>query len=158
MKIFINQQENVEIIVFGSHEPKDHPDFGYKTTYIGRIYDDITLSILYSAADVMVVPSKSESFGQTAMEALACGTPCVAFKCTGLVDIIDHKKNGYLAIPFEAEDLSRGIAYILEDEDRWKVLSQNARKKVINNFDINIVAKQYINLYKKILLSRRKVK
>ena len=155
LKIFINQQENVEIIVFGSHEPKDHPDFGYKTTYIGRIYDDITLSILYSAADVMVVPSKSESFGQTAMEALACGTPCVAFKCTGLVDIIDHKKNGYLAIPFEAEDLSRGIAYVLEDEERWKLLSNNARQKVIDTFDINIVVKKYINLYEEILESRR---
>ena len=151
LHFYINNSDDVEIIVFGSNEPENIPDFGYPIKYLGRLHDDISLNVLYSCVDVMVVPSKSENFPNTVLESLSCGTPVVAFAIGGIPDQIDHKKNGYLAIPYEAEDLSRGIAYILEDEDRWKVLSQNARKKVINNFDINIVAKQYIKLYGEVL-------
>jgi len=64
----------------------------------------------YSAADVLVVPSIQESLGQSASEAMACGTPVVAFSDTGLSDIVDHKVNGYLAKTYFEEDLARGIS------------------------------------------------
>lgn len=146
-----NKNERIEILVFGSNEPKEAPNFGFKTTYIGRLYDDISLNILYSVADVMVVPSKSESFGQTALEALASGTPCVAFKCTGLVDIIKHKVNGYLAHPYNPEDLAAGIEYVIKNGKEWMKLSENARRIVSNNFDIKNISEKYIKLYEEVL-------
>ena len=80
--------------------------------------DDLSLRLLYSAADVMVVPSIQEAFGQTASEAQACGTPVAAFKIGGLLDVVSHKETGYLADPYDPKSLAYGINWIIEDEER----------------------------------------
>jgi glycosyltransferase involved in cell wall biosynthesis len=102
---------------------------------------------LYSAADVVAVPSMQEVFGQAATEAMACGTPVVAFACTGLLDIVVHLETGYLAKPFETEDLAAGIEWILGDEKRRLQLGVNARNRVMDHFDSGVVAKQMITVY-----------
>ena len=140
--------ENTEIIIFGSSKPEKEELIRYKTNYVGPLYDDISLISLYSCADVMIVPSKQESFGQTASEAMACGTPVVAFNSTGLKDIIDHKINGYLAEPFNSEDLKNGIEWILNN-DNYQALSKNAREKVIKHFSEEVLTPKFIELYKK---------
>ena len=138
--------ENIEFIVFGSSEPKNPPKLPHKIRYLGHLSDDVSLVSLYSACDVMVVPSKREAFGQTASESLSCGTPVVAFGIGGLPDIIDHKINGYLAQPFDTFDLAKGIDWVL-NSDNYDELSENARQKVVREFDYGVVAKKYINLY-----------
>ena len=65
--------------------------------------------------------------------------------------MLDHQINGYLAKPFDTTDLAYGIKWILEDNIRWKQLNQNARKKVIKEFNIIKVAKRYIDLYKDVI-------
>ena len=70
----------LELIVFGQSEPKSPPDFGLPVRYVGFLQDDLSLRTLYSAVDLVVVPSRVESFCQTASEAHACGTPGVAFR------------------------------------------------------------------------------
>lgn len=140
----------VELLVFGSSQPKSVLDFGFKTHYLGHLHDDLSLRVLYSAADVMVVPSLQEAFGQTASEPMACGTPVVAFGHTGLLDIIDHKENGYLAKPLDSNDLANGIAWIM-NANKEVDLSLNARNKVLKEFDSNHIARQYIELYQSIL-------
>jgi glycosyltransferase involved in cell wall biosynthesis len=145
------QIKNIELVVFGSSEPKEKLDFNFKTHYTGHLYDDVSLITLYSACDVMVVPSLQEAFGQTASESMSCGTPVVAFGATGLLDIVDHKQNGYLAQPYDSNDLARGIEWVLEDEQRYKQLCFAAREKVIEKFDFEKVAKQYVDLYQSLL-------
>ena len=140
--------ENTEIIIFGRSKPEKEALIMYKTNYVGHLYYDISLISLYSCADVMIVPSKQESFGQTASEAMACGTPVVAFNSTGLKDIIDHKINGYLAEPFNSEDLKNGIEWILNN-DNYQALSKNAREKVIKHFSEEVLTPKFIELYKK---------
>jgi len=139
-----------ELIVFGAGEPENSPDFGLPVHYLERLHDDVSIALLYSAADVMVVPSRQEAFGQTASESLACGTPVVAFGATGLLDIVEHKINGYLAKPFDTSDLATGIDWILSDENRHKELCIKAREKAVACFDIEKVAKQYESLYQEI--------
>lgn len=151
------ENKNIEIVIFGSLKPKSEENLGFKTHYLGRFYDEISLALVYSAADVMIVPSMQEAFGQTASESLACGTPVVAFGITGLLDIVDHQKNGYLAKPFDAADLAYGIKWVLGDKSRWKNLSESARAKVVNEFDIVKVAKRYEDLYKDIIKNRRDI-
>ena len=146
----LDKNDEVEFVVFGSSEPKESQNFGLKTHYLGHLHDDVSLVTLYSAVDVMVVPSLQEAFGQTASEAMACGTPVVAFGHTGLLDIVDHKKNGYLATPFDTTDLKDGIEWILNNE-HYDELCQNAREKVMREFDSQIVAQKYIELYKGVL-------
>ncbi len=75
----------------------------------------------------MVVPSLQDNLPNTVMESLAYGTPCVAFDIGGMSDMIEHKKNGYLAQAFEIQDLAKGIAWILEDQERYQKLSDRPR-------------------------------
>ena len=81
------------------------------------------------------------------MESLSCGTPCVAFKIGGIPDLIEHKGNGYLAAPFDPEDLAQGIYWVLEDEKRHERLSSRAREKVIEEFDIKLISRKYMEMY-----------
>jgi glycosyltransferase involved in cell wall biosynthesis len=143
---------NVECYVFGASAPPPQPlDFGFPTRYLGSMTDNVALAVLYSAADVMIVPSREEAFGQTALEALSCGTPAVAFRVGGLVDTIRHKENGYLAEPFQIEDLARGIGFVLEDTTRHVELSYNARKTALDGFTLEHQARQYLEVYSELL-------
>ena len=135
-----------EVCIFGSERPEEEKVLNFKTHYFGHIHNDEFLRKLYSAADVMVVPSKMESFGQTASEALSCGTPVVAFDTSGLRDIVKHKVNGYLAKPFDSMDLAKGIQWVL-DSKSYDLLATNSREIATKNFDSNVVAQQYIKLY-----------
>ena len=142
--------DNIELVIFGSSKPDNPIDFGFPAHYLGRFNDDISLRVLYSAADVMVTPSLQENLSNVVMESIACGTPVVAFNIGGNPDMIDHQKNGYLAKPYDTKDLAEGIKWILNypypDE-----LRNNARQKVLENFEMTMVAEQYKSLYEGII-------
>lgn len=146
-----NLKTEIELVIFGANEPKDPVDLGFKTHYLGRFDNEVTLSQLYSAADVMIVPSIQESFGQTASESLACGTPVVAFNATGQKDIVAHQECGYLAQPYEVEDLAQGIAWVLQDPQRHQQLRLNARAKAISTYSLDLQAQSYLSLYQEVL-------
>jgi glycosyltransferase involved in cell wall biosynthesis len=77
---------------------------------------------------------------------MACGTPAVAFDIGGLSDLIEHRKDGFLCAPFNVDELHAGIIWVLENNQDSE-LSDLARKKVLDKFDIRVVAKQYMDLY-----------
>jgi len=141
---------NIELVVFGSSKPENAPKLKFKTYYLGQLHDGISLKILYSACDVMVVPSLQENLSNAIMESLSCATPVIGFDIGGNSDLIDHKTNGYLALPFDSDDLARGIEWVLNVEN-YDELCINARNKVLEKFDSKVVAKQYIELYKEVL-------
>jgi glycosyltransferase involved in cell wall biosynthesis len=146
----------LEVVIFGASQPDNPPDLGFKTHYLGHLHDAISLATVYSAADVMLVPSLQESFGQTASESFACGTPVVAFNSTGLKDIVDHQQNGYLAKPYEVEDFAKGIIWVLENEQRLQKLSFYAREKAEQEFTLELQARRYSALFQKILMIAKK--
>jgi glycosyltransferase involved in cell wall biosynthesis len=143
--------DRAEVVLFGEPESSLSADYCFKTHCLGWQEDEARLAMLYAAADVFVLPSIQETLGYTVMEAMACGTPCVAFNQGGVPDLIDHRENGYLAFPFEPVDLARGIAWILENRLRWEELSANSRCKIANNFALEKVAKRHLDLYHDIL-------
>ena len=145
MKILSNNLD-FEALIFGNRESIQSDELGIPVNYLGYISDE-QLSLLYSSADVMVVPSMQEVFGQTASEAMACGTPVVSFDSTGLVDIVKHKENGYLAKPFDIKDLAKGIEWVVEQDQRKEYLSEASRKYVEKNFELKSIAKKYADLY-----------
>jgi D-inositol-3-phosphate glycosyltransferase len=73
------------------------------------------LSTYYRAADVCVVPSRSESFGLVALEAAACGTPVVAAAVGGLTTLVDHGHTGYLVDPSTPAAFADAASAILAD-------------------------------------------
>ena len=125
---------------------------GIKIFKVDRLDNDNEIKHFYNAIDFVVVPSRLESFGQTASEAHSCGKPVVAFKCTGLTDIIKHKINGWLAEPFDISELATGIDYILDlDEVTFKKYCQDSRNMAEKKFSYEVISKKYIELYKDIL-------
>ena len=146
--------DNIELVIFGSSKPKEKQPFKQKTHYLGHLHDDASLVSLYSAVDLMVVPSLQETLPQTASEAMACGTPVVAFAHTGLFDIVEHKKTGFLAKPFKEDNLAEGIEWVLNSSN-YDDLCFNARDKIVKEFDSVFISNRYIDLYKQVLLNNK---
>jgi glycosyltransferase involved in cell wall biosynthesis len=142
--------DNNELVVFGSSHPKTSQGFKQKAHYLGQLHDDVSLRVLYSAADVMIVPSLQENLSNAIMESLACGTPIVGFAIGGNSDLIVHQITGYLAKPYSATDLAQGIEWVM-NASNYQEISQNSREKVLREFDSQVVAKKYIDLYNKII-------
>ena len=117
----------LELVVFGQSPPAQSTDLGFPIHYIGRLHGDISLRLLYTAADVFVIPSRQDNLPNTGLEAHACGTPVVAFRTGGLPDIVSHRDTGALAEPFDPYSLADEIRWVLEDPLRRRQLGRAAR-------------------------------
>lgn len=137
----------LELVVFGQLAPKTPPDMGFPVHYTGHLHDDISLRLLYSAADALVIPSRQDNLPNTGVEAHACGTPVVAFDACGLPDIVSHQQTGYLAKAFDPTDLAAGIHWVLADPARHAALRQAARAKAVALWSTAVVAGQYQRVY-----------
>ncbi len=87
------------------------------------------LSTYYRAADVCVVPSRSESFGLVALESAACGTPVVASAVGGLTTLVDHGLTGYLVDDRDPEAFAACIDAILDDPGRAAAMGERAAQR-----------------------------
>lgn len=121
---------------------------------LGSLTDDMSLALLYSAADVFVCPSREDNLPNTVAEALACGTPCAAFNVNGLPDMIEHRKNGWLARPFDPADLAEGIRW-LTGHPHPEQLRREARKKAVGEYSVTAMEARYVTLYADVLRGGR---
>ncbi len=142
------------LVLFGSWNRPVIKGWSAPMHVFGHLYDEPSLSLLFSACDIFVAPSLEDNLPNTVLESLACGTPVVAFDIGGMPDMIEHKKNGYLAKAYEPEDLASGIEWMLSDEIIRGALSREARLKAEKEFDINLLAQKYLDLYKAVLIGR----
>ncbi|MDQ3100293.1 MAG: glycosyltransferase family 4 protein, partial [Bacteroidota bacterium] len=140
---------SVELAIFGASRPIDAPDLGHPTHFMGRLNDDLSLCLLYNAADVTVVPSVQENLSNTIVESLSCGTPAVAFKIGGNPDMIEHMSNGYLAKPFDPKDLAHGIGEVL-GRNQTGAFSTRARELTMERFEMELVSRKYLELYQRV--------
>ena len=140
---------NLILVVAGQSKPVEPIVAKFPVYYIPPVHDDVSLSLMYNVANVVVVPSIQENLSNTVIESMACGVPVVAFNIGGNSDMIDHKKNGYLAQLQDENDLAHGISWSLDNEH--PLLSKNAREKVIQTFSHSAVVKRYVELYREIL-------
>lgn len=146
-----NGRDDVRLLIFGQDRPSEQLDGGFRVHYAGALRDDASLRLHYAAADVMVVPSRQDNLPQTATEAMACGTPVVAFRVGGLPDVVDHQRTGYLAEPQDAESLAAGIEWVLADAERRRELGVAARAVAERRWAPEIVARQYVEVYEDVL-------
>lgn len=145
----MGDRDNVELVLFGANHPAI--DVGLKAHHVGMVDNDQVLALLYSAADVFVAPSVQDNLPNTVMEALACGTPCVAFHIGGMQDMIDHRQSGYLATPFDAVDLAHGLEWTMANR---AALAGHARAEAAARYDIGQIAARYVALYAEVIGDR----
>jgi glycosyltransferase involved in cell wall biosynthesis len=125
--------------------------FSTQTHFLGTLQDEISMALVYAAADVFVAPSTEENLSNAVLESMSCGTPVVAFSIGGMPDMIVHRKNGYLASAFDTSDLAGALLWVLNDQHRWKSLSAEARNTVVRSFSLYESAKRYLGLYGELL-------
>lgn len=140
--------DDYELVVFGAASGNNR--FRIRTHFLGQLRDEISMALVYAAADVFVAPSVEDNLPNTVLEALSTGTPVLAFGIGGMPDMVSHKNNGYLASAFDTTDLAAGIQWILEDTDRWKKLAGHARTTVVERFTLQLSAERYLKLYQEI--------
>lgn len=141
--------DGLELVIFGAGDTDKGGsiDLDVPLHRIGALRDNVSLNLLYSACDVFVLPSLQDNLPNTLLEALACGTPCVAFDTGGIGDLLQHQENGYLAHLADAADLRRGIEWSLAQE--W--WPQRIHQRVAERYASDRISKQYIELYQSIL-------
>jgi glycosyltransferase involved in cell wall biosynthesis len=137
----------LELVIYGENAPQVAAKLGFPVHYLGHLYDDISICLAYNAANLMIVPSYQEAFGQIASEAQSCGCPVIAFNSTGLADVVSHLETGYLAKPFDTTDLAYGINWVLENEERRQLLSIAARQRALKLWTPEVVVPQYLEVY-----------
>lgn len=106
------------------------------------------LSLIYSAADVFVIPSSQEAFGQTAIEAIACGTPVVGFAIGGILDTVRPGLTGLLAPVGDVAGLRTAIAELLADPLMRAKLGANCRRIAVEEYALEVQARRYADLYR----------
>ena len=98
------------------------------------------------------MPSAIESFGLTALEAMACGTPVIAFRTGGLPDLVLQGETGWLADEVNSPDsLYQGLHWLLHHPQERRAMGYNARKRVEQEFTADLMAERYISLYQELL-------
>lgn len=142
--------DSVELVVFGQVKDKMADMLPVRIHAMGYLSDDQKIALLYSAVDTFVTSSLEENLPNTIMEAMACGTPCVGFQTGGIPEMIDHGHNGYVAHYQDAEDLAKGIQWVISHPDP-EALRQACVEKVRTHYAEAVVARQYITLYEQLL-------
>lgn len=114
------------------------------------VTDEAQLALYYSAADLFVFPTRAENFPLVTLEAMACGTPVVAYAVGGIPEQIEHMVDGCLVEQGDEVDLAKYVAELALNPALVKKLSENATKKVNKRYNEGVIIKQFIDLYKEV--------
>lgn len=108
---------------------------------------------LYSISDLMLLLSEKESFGLVALEAMACGVPCIGTNVGGIPEVIDHGQTGYICELGDIEDMAEKAIDLLQHPQKHQQFSESSVKLVREKFQATTIVKQYEDLYKSLLQS-----
>lgn len=142
----LDKKIDIELLTFGERGDSPAPD-GVRWQHLGTLRSRDKLSMLYSAADIFVMASLQEAFGQTAQEALACATPVVAFDVGGISDMVHPNETGLLAEVADVEHLARNIASLTLNPNERERLGRNGRRLMEREFSLEKQKQAYLELY-----------
>ncbi|MBM4439471.1 MAG: glycosyltransferase family 4 protein [Candidatus Rokubacteria bacterium] len=114
---------------------------------VDHLDDDAALAASYAAADVFVLPTVAENLPNGILEAMACGTPAVAFEVGGVPDVVRHLETGYLAAPRDAAGLAKGVELLLADDDLRARLGHESRATVEREHGLLLQARRFLAVY-----------
>jgi glycosyltransferase involved in cell wall biosynthesis len=119
--------------------------------HLGPVANNNLLSLIYNCADLFVIPSLQEAFGQTALEAMSCCIPVVGFNTGGVPDMIENGVTGYLTELENIIDLGDNIISVLKlNRTDYLKMANNCREKVLTGFKLKDPADKYIEVYEQL--------
>lgn len=120
-------------------------------TFIDRPVPNQEMPKVYSSADVYAQPSIIEPYGIAVVEAMACQKPAICSSLGGMMDTVEDGVTGYLVEPADPEGIAEKIIMLAEDRDHLRLMGEEARKRAVEKFDWNVIAKQYLGLLESIM-------
>jgi glycosyltransferase involved in cell wall biosynthesis len=138
---------DLDLVVFGGHAA----EAPVPVHSLGRLHDDVALCLAYAAADVFVSTASADNLPLTIMEAMACGTPAIAFDVGGVGDLIENRVTGRLVPLDDAAALTAALDWIFADGDRRRALGEAARRKIEAEFTLEHQARAYARLYEELV-------
>lgn len=117
----------------------------------GNINEEQDLSLIYSAADIFILPSLEDNFPNTMLEAMSCATPVMSFAVGGMIDLIKDDINGVLIPPYNLDLMAKKIIELINNPEKCRIMGINARREILINYRLSIQAEKYSNLYNDLL-------
>jgi glycosyltransferase involved in cell wall biosynthesis len=143
---------NLQLVVFGGELPQTVIDeLGVPVHTLGKLGDELTTAIAYSAADIFVAPSLEDNLPNTVLEASMCGRPVVAFKVGGIPDIVEDGTTGILVEPRDSDGLARAIYRLSDSVENRVKMGSSARAKALKHYSSEVQVTRYHLLYKQLL-------
>lgn len=146
-----NSEPDIEVAVFGKIDESIVSDIHFKINQLGSLKSEEQIVSAYNSADVFIAPSLEDNLPNTIMEAMACGTPILAFNVGGISDMVDDGANGLLVQLKSIEELAKSLMEIISDDNRRTEMSKAAREKVLRDFNPQTIANRYRDLYKTLI-------
>jgi glycosyltransferase involved in cell wall biosynthesis len=115
--------------------------------HLGFVENERLVSMIYSAADVFVIPSVQDNLPNTVQEAMACGTPVVGFDAGGVPDMVRDGVTGRLASVGDPRDLARALRTVLEDREGSRRMGLEGRRVALEEYALEVQARAYAALY-----------
>jgi glycosyltransferase involved in cell wall biosynthesis len=118
--------------------------FEDRAMFLGNV---AAIETVLPVAKLMLLPSDSESFGLAALEAMACGVPVIGTAAGGLPEVVADGACGYLKPVGDVEGMADAALRLLEDPDRWRQFSSDARRRAVEEFPTDEIVSRYRQLY-----------
>lgn len=106
----------------------------------------------YNLCDIFLIPSRLEGLSLSTLEAMSCGKPVMAFNCSSFPELVIDGKGGFLCEKENIKDFSDRICYLAEEPNQREKMGHFNRKRVEEDFTIERMAKEYIDLYKSLVM------
>jgi glycosyltransferase involved in cell wall biosynthesis len=143
-------QSKVQCLVFGSGNPPSAPKLPL-CHWLGFLDDPQKQALVYSAADMVVVPSREDNQPLVGLEAMACGTPVVAFNAGGIPEFVIPNETGLLAKLGDERDLAAKIGWLADHPAARVALGRKARVMMQDQFEISRQTSLHIELYQRLI-------
>lgn len=111
------------------------------------------LGEILSTADIFLLPSQSESFGLSALEAMSCGKPVISSSVGGIPELVVHNETGYIAEIGDVDRMAKYAIDLIKNEKKYRKFSENSRIRAVETFESSMIVPQYIKYYEKVLNS-----
>ena len=118
---------------------------------IPHIYEEAKMAEYFAASDLLLYPTLADNCPLVVLEAMACGTPVIAFNTGGVPELVDHLKTGYIAEYKNSADLANGVELVLSDDRLRAKAGILARQRVEDNFTLKQQVDNYLELYAQML-------
>lgn len=142
-------EEEYMAVIFGNRETPNMSELiRLETKFLGFVEKEEELVQIYNMADVFVAPSDQDNYPNSVLEALSCGVPVTAFNIGGMPELIEHKKNGYIAEFKNVADLADGLCFCCLNRIELK---ETARNRVMRINDYDVIGRRYETICKAIL-------